>query len=146
MKFAYIGLKTDGERAFREKTGIEWMPGSAHDVTDADVCAEMLKHPTIWKPVGKADVSLAGAKNPLAFNGPLTDDDVTDAEDVAKKDKLAAATAATQAQNTGDPFAGMDDKAVRAYAKDNGVSFQGIGALKGEKLHAKVLAALDPKK
>lgn len=141
MKFAYIGLKTDGERAFKEKTGIEWMPGSEHDVTDPDVCAEMLKHPTIWEPVGKADVSLASAKKPLPFSGPVTDDDVTDKEDAAKKAKPAEPPAPIEPTNT-DPLAGLDDAGVREYAKAQGLKIKAIGVLKGANLRAKVMAAL----
>lgn len=138
MKFEYIGLKTDGERAFKEKTGIEWMPGSVEDVTDHDTCAEMLKHPTIWKPVGKGDVSLSAAKKPLPFSGPVTDDDVTDKEDAAKN---AAAVKPAKATST-DPLAGLDDAGVRAYAKDHGLKIKSIGVLKGANLRAKVTAAL----
>lgn len=141
MKFAYIGLKTDGERAFKEKTGIEWMPGSVHDVTDPDVCAEMLKHPTIWELVGKTDVSLASAKKPLPFSGPVTDDDVTDKEDAAKKDKPAEPPAPNEQPKT-DHLAGLDDAGVRAYAKAQGLKIQGLHLLKGANLRAKVMAAL----
>lgn len=141
MKFAYIGLKTDGERAFKEKTGVEWMPGSVHDVTDPDVCAEMLKHKTIWEPVGKADVSLASAKKPLPFSGPVTDDDVTDKEDAAKNAKPAEPTTPTEPTKT-DPLADLDDAGVRAYAKAQGLKIQGLHLLKGANLRARVMAAL----
>lgn len=139
MKFEYIGLKTDGERAFKEKTGIEWMPGSVHDVTDADTCAEMLKHPTIWKPAGAATVKLAGAKKTLVSTGPVSDDDVTDEAEAAERAKKAAEADAAAA---GDPLAGMDDAAVRAFAKSKGLKIIGIGVLKGKNLRAKVTAAL----
>lgn len=46
----YIGLKIDGERAFQERTGIEWMPGSEHQVKDEDA-EVMLKHTDVWKEV-----------------------------------------------------------------------------------------------
>lgn len=103
IKLKYVGAKTDGERAFKEKTGIEWFPGDEHEVSN-EHAAEMLRHP-----------------------------DVFEATD-------------TQAENTGDPFAGKNDAEVRAYAKANGLKIQGIGVLKGANLRAKVLAALDPKK
>lgn len=140
MKFEYIGLKTDGERAFKEKTGIEWMPGSVHDVTDADTCAEMLKHPTIWKPAGADTVKLAGAKKVLVSTGPVSDDDVTDEAEAAERAKKAAEAAAQAAG--GDPLAGMDDAAVRAFAKSKGLKIIGIGVLKAANLRAKVTAAL----
>lgn len=140
MKFEYIGLKTDGERAFKEKTGIEWMPGDVHDVTDADTCAEMLKHPTIWQPVNAGTVKLANAKKTLVSTGPVSDDDVTDEAEAAERAKKAAEVAAAAAD--GDPLAGMDDAAVRAFAKAKGLKIPGIGLLKPDNLRAKVLAAL----
>lgn len=140
MKFEYIGLKTDGERAFKEKTGIEWMPGDVHDVTDADTCAEMLKHPTIWQPVNAGTVKLANAKKTLVSTGPVSDDDVTDEAEAAERAKKAAEVAAAAAD--GDPLAGMDDAAVRAFAKSKGLKIPGIGLLKPDNLRAKVLAAL----
>jgi hypothetical protein len=48
MKLEYIGLKKDGERAFQEITGIEWMPGSVHEV-EARHAQKLLDHPTLWK-------------------------------------------------------------------------------------------------
>lgn len=138
MKFEYIGLKTDGERAFKEKTGIEWMPGSVHDVTDADTCAEMLKHPTIWKPVNSGTVKLANAQKTPVSTGPVSDDDLTDQAEAAERAKKAAASAAAGS----DPLAGMDDAAVRAFAKAKGLKIPAIGLLKAANLRAKVLAAL----
>lgn len=141
MKFEYIGLKTDGERAFKEKTGIEWMPNSVHDVTDADTCAEMLKHPTIWKPVNSGTVKLANAQKTPVSTGPVSDDDLTDQAEAAERAKKAAASAAAAAAGS-DPMAGMDDAAVRAFAKAQGLKIVGIGLLKAANLRAKVLAAL----
>lgn len=43
----YVGLKQDGERAFMQETGIEWMPGSSHDVTP-ELAVKMLKHPDVF--------------------------------------------------------------------------------------------------
>lgn len=140
MKFEYIGLKTDGERAFKEKTGIEWMPNSVHDVTDADTCAEMLKHPTIWKPADAGTVKLANAKKTPVSTGPVSDDDLTDQAEAAERAKKAAASAAAAAGS--DPLAGMDDAAVRAFAKAKGLKITAIGLLKAANLRAKVTAAL----
>lgn len=55
----YTGLKQDGERAFKELTGIEWMPGSVH-VVKPEHAELMLKHPTIWREVEGASAP-AGA-------------------------------------------------------------------------------------
>jgi len=60
MKFQYIGLKTNGERAFQSETGIEWMPNSVHKV-DAKTAHKLLEHPTIWKCVD-SKTTLADAK------------------------------------------------------------------------------------
>ena len=120
MRFKYIGLKVDGERAFKETTGIEWMPGSEHDVADQKVAEEMLKHPTIWEPV---QVALGSAKSAPAAPTPAP-----------------ATTPATV--GAVDPLAGMDDKAVKAFAKSTGLVIPGINAQKGDKLREKVRAAL----
>jgi hypothetical protein len=63
MRFKYIGLKKDGERAFLDKTGITWMPGEVHDVADAAVAEQMLRHGDVWEPV---QAKLADAKVPAA--------------------------------------------------------------------------------
>lgn len=47
MKLMYVGLKVDGESAFSDKTGIVWMPGSSHEVSDAHA-ALMLPHTDVW--------------------------------------------------------------------------------------------------
>lgn len=122
MRFKYIGLKVDGERAFKETTGIEWMPGSAHEVTDRAVAEEMLKHPTIWEPVQVKLGAAAKTKAPSPAPTP-------------------APTPAPAGAATADPLAGLDDAGVRAWAKTNQVKVQSIGVLKGAKLREKVLAA-----
>jgi len=48
MKLEYIGLKKDGERHLIEQTGIEWMPGSSHEV-EARLAHKFLEHPTVWR-------------------------------------------------------------------------------------------------
>lgn len=128
MKFKYVGEKQDGERAFKDKTGIEWMPGSEHDVADAEVAEQMLKHPTVWQPVAKGAV-LADAKAP--------------AQPAAAAP--AAAPAADSQTDDADPLAGLDDKGVKAWVKARGLEVPGINPLKGDKLRAKVRAALAAK-
>lgn len=83
-QLAYTGLKTDGERAFKEHTGIEWFQGDVKEVAD-DVAAEMLKHPTIWCEVPAPAVPLAAASaaNP-AKAGEESDED-TELPEWAKK-------------------------------------------------------------
>lgn len=61
---------------------------------------------------------------------------------IEKKPPLPAPTSAPAAS---DPLAGMDDAKVRAWAKENKLSVQGIGVLKGAKLREKVLAAFNAK-
>ena len=46
-RIKYAGCKADGERAFADKTGITWMPGSAHSVS-VEHAALMLNHPDVW--------------------------------------------------------------------------------------------------
>lgn len=135
MKFKYIGLKKDGERAFREKTGIEWMPGSVHDVTDAEAIAEMRKHPTMWQPMGDAKTEMTAAKS-QANVAVVDDQDVDDAATRAEQSKKTAAQPDT------DPLAGLDDKAVQAFAKTQNLGIKSVHLFKGDNLRAKVTAAL----
>lgn len=60
-KLKYVGLKKDGERAFQDKTGIEWFPGTVEDVPAA-LATQMLKHPDVFALADAADVTLAEAK------------------------------------------------------------------------------------
>jgi hypothetical protein len=68
-RLLYVGLKQAGERAFMDKTGIEWFPGSSHDVSDAHA-ALMLQHADVWAMAqavvpGLSDVDdLAGLSSP----------------------------------------------------------------------------------
>lgn len=148
MKFKYVGQKSDGERAFKEKTGIEWMPASEHDVADPEVCAEMLKHPTVWQPVAGEAVTLAqAAPKPYPLVGLVDDTDVDEEMDrKAKADAPASIPAETieppAAEPIADPLAGLDDVAVRAFAKARGLKINGIALTKGENLRAKVRQAM----
>ena len=45
----YIGNKVGGERAFKEKTGIEWFPGDEPKEVKEEHAALMLKHDDIFK-------------------------------------------------------------------------------------------------
>jgi hypothetical protein len=68
-RLAYVGLKQDGERAFQARTGIEWMPGSEHNVEDG-VAAEMLKHTDVWREVEpKLDSAPAAKPAPQPESG-----------------------------------------------------------------------------
>lgn len=62
-KLKYVGLKLDGERAFKEKTGIEWFPGTVEDVPAA-LATDMLKHPDVFA-LADADAALSSAKPTL---------------------------------------------------------------------------------
>ncbi len=67
-KLKYVGLKESGERAFKEETGIEWHPGSEHDVTPAHA-AKMLKHPDVFALAdGSTEIALGEAKKPAELN------------------------------------------------------------------------------
>jgi hypothetical protein len=48
IRIKYVGAKIDGERAFKELTGIEWMPPDENDVQDAHA-EMMLKHPDVFE-------------------------------------------------------------------------------------------------
>lgn len=116
VKIKYVGAKKDGERAFKEKTGIEWFPGDVKDVGN-EHAAEMLRHPDVFE-AADAKATLSSAKAP------------------------APTAQIVQTQNTGSPLAGLDDKQVKAFARQKGLSIPGLNVLKGDKLRAKVTAAL----
>lgn len=59
-KLKYVGLKEDGETAFHERTGIpRWMPGDAHNITEAALVARMLQHPDVFALVTEEDAPAA---------------------------------------------------------------------------------------
>lgn len=114
VKIKYVGAKTDGERAFKEKTGIEWFPGDVKEVSEAHA-AEMLRHPDVFA-VADSKVSLSTAKKP---------------EPVKANDGGTTAS-----------LAGMTDKEVKAFAREKGLTISGLNVLRGANLRAKVTAAL----
>lgn len=64
----YIGTKTDGERAYEDKTGLVWMPGSKHTVSveHADL---LCQHPDVWEltdPQAEATQARAAADKAIA--------------------------------------------------------------------------------
>lgn len=62
----YVGVKLNGERAFKEDTGIEWMPGDSHDVKP-DIAAKMLKHPDVFA-LDDGTAPVAADKKPEDLN------------------------------------------------------------------------------
>lgn len=67
VKIKYVGAKHDGERAFKEHTGIEWFPGDVHEVKP-EHAQQMLHHPDVFA-VHEETTSLAHAKTPAAAAG-----------------------------------------------------------------------------
>lgn len=74
--------------------------------------------------------------------GKATKAAAADKGNTAGQQAASAGTASSEA----DPLAGMDDAQVRAWAKEQKLTVQGIGVLKGPKLREKVLAAANAKK
>lgn len=150
MKIKYVGAKLDGEDAFKDRTGITWMPGSSHEIADAQLAQRMLQHPDVF--AVDAQVAQAPAPGPSPAPSPLqvaaqapaaaADDSSTSAPAPAPAATMTLAPGATVAA---DPLTGMDDAQVRAFAKDNGLKIPGIGLMKATNLRAKVLAALAEK-
>lgn len=64
IKLKYVGAKTDGERAFKDETGIEWFPGAVEAVSEA-MATKMLKHPDVFA-LADDTATLAKAKKPEA--------------------------------------------------------------------------------
>lgn len=114
MKIEYVGVKVDGETAFSRETGITWFPGDVNEVPEG-IAKRMVQHPDVF--------AEAGVVQP-------------------KKAATAAASSTQEASNVVDPLAGLDDKQVKAFAREKGLAIPGLNVLKGDNLRAKVLAAL----
>jgi hypothetical protein len=63
MKIKYVGVKPDGETAFKSETGVTWFPGTCEDVTVA-MAAKMLKHPDVF---AEADTAVARPAAPVTL-------------------------------------------------------------------------------
>lgn len=119
----YVGTKVDGEQAYKEKTGIVWMPGKSHTVSVEH--AELLcKHPDVWElsdPQAEAKKAHQAAADAIA------------AAEAAQKlaDEAAAAESMEPAGPTlADADAAVDivvelgemnDEALRAWAAKRGI-------------------------
>src|SRR3990167_1459719 len=122
MKIKYVGLKTDGETAFASEVGIaKWMPGDSVEITNPAVVSRMLKHPDVF-----AEDTIKATKQPAI---PVS----------------AVIGAGTDAAGAALTLTGMDDAAVRSYAKEQGLKVAAVGLLKGDNLRAKVTATLAQK-
>lgn len=96
IKIKYVGLKQDGERAFKEHTGIEWFQGDEREVSE-EHAAMMLRHPDVFAQTGGGDVKLADEPKlrMVAADDMHADDEAVAREDAAKK---AAAVPAKKAK------------------------------------------------
>lgn len=128
-RIKYVGLKEDGETAFASECGIErFMPGT-HQVVDDTLAAKMLKHPDVFALAdAKEHATLAATQAPAAPVPTGT---------LAPGAKVGDAPV--------DPLDGLDDKGIKAWVKAQGLVVPGINPLKGEKLLAKVRAAIAQK-
>lgn len=90
VKIKYVGVKTDGERAFKADTGIEWFPGHEHEVSE-EHAAKMLRHPDVFEQVTGAPVK--PAKQP-ALRAVAADQDEVDDEAIAREEAAKKAAAA----------------------------------------------------
>jgi hypothetical protein len=103
----YVGLKLDGERAFQQETGIEWFPGSRHEVTAA-MAAKMLKHPDVFA----EDDEPAKAANPVTK---------PQSEDAALKEVIATLAPVADAGTSAAGLDSLDRAGLHALAKELGV-------------------------
>lgn len=151
MRFKYVGVKQDGERAFFSETGIVWMPGQEHEVENVGACAQMLKAPSVFEALETAPQEVLGWTPPIrsSFAG-YSDDDVMydemEEQEARRKAAPIAAPKAEPAKQAAKPDALadlIDDTAVRAFAKDRGLKVHGIGVMKGQTLRDKVRTALE---
>jgi hypothetical protein len=144
MKLKYVGLKQDGETAFSHETKIErWFLGDAHDIADEKLARRMLGHPDVFA-LDESAAKAAPVKAPLKLDGHgvPTDVSIVPAAGDAPAGITLAPGAAIAPPAPANPLADLDDAGVRAFAKSKGITFNGIALTKGDKLRAKVSAAL----
>ncbi len=101
VKVKYVGLKVDGERAFKELTGITWMPGDVKDVEEAHA-KQMLRHGDVFAQA--AGEAVKPSKDTPMLKMVSGDQDEVDDEAIAReaaakkaKEDAAAAKAAEKA-------------------------------------------------
>lgn len=134
-RIKYVGLKDGGETAFAAESGVErWMPGDAHTV-DAETAKRMLRHPDVFAP---ADT---GAATPGAALSAVAPAPAAPVPAPASTPTIAPGAEIPAA----DPIEGMDDKAVKVFAKAHALDIKGLNVLKGDNLRQKVRAALAAK-
>lgn len=130
MKIKYVGVKEDGETAFASAAGIaKWMPGDSFEIANPQLASRMLQHPDVFAEDTSTTKASKSTSTPVAAG------------------VLAPGASITLAPGGAvDPLAGMDDKQVRAFAKNEGFEIRGLNLLKGDNLRAKVKAAQAEKK
>jgi hypothetical protein len=106
VKIKYVGVKKDGERAFKADTDIEWFPGDVHDV-DSKVAEQMLRHPDVFVQVSGEAVTPAPAPklNAVAADQDEVDDEAIAREEAAKKAKAEAEAKKAEAPEAPAPEA-----------------------------------------
>jgi hypothetical protein len=120
VKIQYVGVKKDGERAFKHDTDIEWFPGDVHEV-DVKVAEQMLRHPDVFVQVDGEAVTAAGKPvlNAVAADQDEVDDEAIAKEAAAKKAKedAQAKADAKAAAKAAQKQAAKDEAATKAAAK-----------------------------
>jgi hypothetical protein len=93
VNIKYVGVKADGERAFKDDTGIEWFAGDVHEVSEENA-AKMLRHPDVFVQVDGEPVEPAPAPklNAVSADQDEVDDAAIAREEAAKKAKADAAS------------------------------------------------------
>lgn len=139
IKLKYVGVKQDGETAFAAETKIAcWKAGDSHEIDDV-LAGRMLKHPDVFA----VDESRAAkAPAPAARQTPAATPAASAAPAPAAGAALTLAPGAAVAAPATDLLAGMDDAAVKAFVKAQGLKIKGYALFKGDNLRAKVREAL----
>lgn len=117
MKLKYVGLKPDGETAFKDKTGFTWFPGDSNEVKD-DLAAAMLKHPDVF----------------------AVDDGK---QEEPKQEVHTAAPSITLADGTVKELEGLDKEQLHDLAKELGVTVHHASG--AQKVIEALVAAFEPK-
>lgn len=131
MKIKYVGVKQDGETAFKSETGITWLPGSSEDVPVA-LAVKMLKHPDVFAE-DTAEAAAPAAPVTLQPLGKTV---------ISLQSTLAPGAVAGEAAPSTDPLDAMTREELHALAKERGIKVHhssGAAAVK-----AAILAADAP--
>lgn len=106
----YVGLKEAGESAFHHLTGLNWFPGSVHEV-DAAHASQMLAHPDVFARAEAGDAPAIGNTTPTSVStggdGTTGDTDPLGSDEFTGLGAIVGRRAVQETDTAGDDGAGI---------------------------------------